>query len=99
MANGIRTGDPRGFKKGRSSKFRVGSRVRQTLEEGRRSYQLKRSGNNNEDKDNSQKILNDTNLYQLMIYTLQMYPKMDTYSEYSLLEIQSSSFVPWLIKI
>ena len=25
MANGIRTGDPRGFNKGRSSKFRVGS--------------------------------------------------------------------------
>ena len=35
MANGIRTGDPRGFIKGRSSKFRVGSRVRQTPEEGR----------------------------------------------------------------
>ena len=38
MANGIRTGDPRGFNKGRSSEFRVGSRVRQTLEEGRRTY-------------------------------------------------------------
>ena len=36
MANGIRTGDPRGFNKGRSSKFREGSRVRQTPEEGRR---------------------------------------------------------------
>ena len=31
MANG----DPRGFNKGRSSKFREGSRVRQTPEEGR----------------------------------------------------------------
>ena len=30
MANVIRTGDTRGFNKGRSSKFRVGSRVRQT---------------------------------------------------------------------
>ena len=30
MANGIRTGDPRGFNKGRSSKFREGSRVQQT---------------------------------------------------------------------
>ena len=30
MANGIRTGDPRGFNKGRSSKFREGSRIRQT---------------------------------------------------------------------
>ena len=33
MANGIRTGDLRGFNKGRSSKFREGSRVRQTPEE------------------------------------------------------------------
>ena len=30
MANGIRTGDLRGFNKGRSSKFREGSRIRQT---------------------------------------------------------------------
>ena len=35
MANGIRTGDPHGFNKGRSSKFREGSRVRRTPEEGR----------------------------------------------------------------
>ena len=35
MADGIRTGDPRGFNKWRSSKFREGSRVRQTPEEGR----------------------------------------------------------------
>ena len=35
MDNGIRTGDPRGFTKERSSNFRVGSRVRQTSEEGR----------------------------------------------------------------
>ncbi len=34
MANGIRTGDPRGFNNGRSSKFREGSLVRQTPEEG-----------------------------------------------------------------
>ena len=33
MAHGIRTGDPRGFNKGRSSKFREGFRVRQTPEE------------------------------------------------------------------
>ena len=38
IANGIRTGDPRGFNKGRSSKFRV----RKTPEEGRRTYRLKR---------------------------------------------------------
>ena len=34
MANGIKTGDPRGFNKGRCSKFHVGSRVRQTPVEG-----------------------------------------------------------------
>ena len=52
MANGIRTGDPCGFNKGRSSKFREGSRVRQTPE-GRRTYRPKRCGNNNKDEDNS----------------------------------------------
>ena len=59
MANRIRTGDPRGFNKGRSSKFREGSRVRQTPEEGRRTYRPKRCGNNNKDEDNSPKNLND----------------------------------------
>ena len=44
MANGIRTGDPRGFNKGRNLKFRVGSRVRHTP---------KRCGNNNKNEDNS----------------------------------------------
>ena len=61
MANGIRTGDPRGFNKGRSSKFRVGSRVRQTHEEGRRTYRPKRCGNNNKDEDNNLKTLDDKN--------------------------------------
>ena len=42
MVNGIRTGDRRGFNKGRSSKFREGSRVRQTPEEDRRTYRPKR---------------------------------------------------------
>ncbi len=60
MANGIRTGDPRGVNKGRSSKFREGSRVRQTPEEGRRTYRPKRCGNIN-DEDNSPKTLNDKN--------------------------------------
>ena len=41
MANGIRRGHPRGFNKGRSSKFREVSRVRQTPEEGRRTYRPK----------------------------------------------------------
>ena len=56
--NGIRTGDPRGFNEGRSSKFREGSRVRQTFEEGRRTYRQKRCGNNNKDEDNSPKAIN-----------------------------------------
>ena len=59
MANRIRTGKPCGFNKGRSSKFHEGSRVRQTPEEGRRTYQPKRCGNNNKDEDNSPKTLND----------------------------------------
>ncbi len=61
MANGIRTGDPRGFNKRRSSKFRKCSRVRQTPEEGRRTYQSKRYGNIIKDVDNSPKTLNDKN--------------------------------------
>ena len=59
MANGIRTDDPLGFNKGRSSKFRGGSQVRQTPEEGRRTYRSKRCENNNKDKDNSPKTVND----------------------------------------
>ena len=62
MANGNRTGDPRGFDKGRSSKFRVGSRVRQKPEEGWRTYWLKHCGNNNKYEDSSPKTLNDKNL-------------------------------------
>ena len=34
---------------------------RQTPEDGRRTYQPKRCGNNNEDEDNSPKNLNDKN--------------------------------------
>ena len=61
MANRIRTGHPRGFNKGRSSKFREGSRVWQTPEEGRGTYRPKLCGNNNKDEDNSPKTLNDKN--------------------------------------
>ena len=61
MANGIRTGDSRGFNKGRSWKFCEGSRVRQTPEEGRRTYRPKRCGNNNKGEDNSPKNINDKN--------------------------------------
>ena len=59
MANGIRTGNPRGFNKECSSKFREGSGVRQTPEEGRRTYRPKCWGNNNKVGDNSPKNLND----------------------------------------
>ena len=52
---------PNGFNKGRSSKFREGSRVQQTPEEGRRTYRPKRCGNNNKDEDDSPKNLNDKN--------------------------------------
>ena len=61
MANGIRTGNLLGFNKGRSSKFREGSRVRQTPEEGRRTYRPKHCGNNNKDEDNSPKTINNNN--------------------------------------
>ena len=46
------------LQKGRSSKFRVSSRVRQTPEEGRRIYRPKRCGNNNKDGDNRPKTFN-----------------------------------------
>ena len=61
MANRIRADDPCGFNKGRSSKFRVGFRVRQTPEIGRRTYRPKHCGNNNKDEDNNPKTLNDKN--------------------------------------
>ena len=60
MANGIRTVNPRGFSKGRSSKFHEGSQVQQTPE-GRRTYRPKRCGNN-KDEDNSPKTLCDKNI-------------------------------------
>ena len=70
MANGIKTSDPRGFNKGRSSKFRVGSQVRKTPEEGRRTYRPKSCGNNNKDKDNSPKTLKNKN-HQVLFQKIQ----------------------------
>ena len=58
IANGIRTGKPCGFNKGCSLKFREGSWVWQTPEEGWRTYQPKCCRNNNKDEDNSPKTLN-----------------------------------------
>ena len=52
---------PVGFNKGRRSKFREDSRVRQTPEERRRTYRPKRCGNNNKDEDNNPKTLYDEN--------------------------------------
>ncbi len=65
MANRIRTGDPLGFNKGRSLKFRVGSRVRQTPEEGRRTYRPNRCGNNSKDEDNSPKTFDEISTAKL----------------------------------
>ena len=48
-------------KPSRNFKLREGSRVRQTPEEGRKTYRPKRCGNNNKDEDNSPKTLNDKN--------------------------------------
>ena len=90
MANGIRTGDPRGLNKGRSSKFREGSRVRQTPEEGQRTYRPKRCGNNNKDEDNSPKILNDKRKISVLIdmplpiynnISIKEYNKMNKYKD------------------
>ena len=61
MANGIRTGDPHGFNKGRSLKFYEGFQVQQTPEEGRRTYRPKCCENNNKDEDITLKTLNDKN--------------------------------------
>ena len=61
MVNGIRTGHPSVLTKGRSSKFRVDSRIRQTPE-GRRTYRPKRCRNDNKNEDNSPKTRNDKNI-------------------------------------
>ena len=68
MTKGIRTGDPCGFNKGRSSKFHEGYRVQQTPEEDWRTYRLKCCGNNNKDEDNCLKTLNNkkgSNFFQI----------------------------------
>ena len=59
MANEIWTGDPRRFNEGRSLKFRVGYRLRQTPEEGWRTYQPKRWGNKNRYEDDNPKTFYD----------------------------------------
>ena len=59
MVNGIRTSDPYGLNKGRGSKFREGSRVQQTPEDGWRTYWPKRCDYDNKDEDNSLKTINN----------------------------------------
>ena len=59
---------PRGFNKGHSSKFHLGSPVQQTLKEGWRTYRPKRYGNNNKDEDNNPKTLNEEKLVVLQIH-------------------------------
>ena len=61
LANGIRKGDPCGFNKAGSSNFCKRSWVRQTTEEGWRTYHPKPCGNNNKDEHNSPKTLKDKN--------------------------------------
>ena len=61
MVNEIRTSDPHGLNKGHGSKSHVGSQIRQTPEEGRKTYRLKHCEYNNKDEDNSPKTLNDKN--------------------------------------
>ena len=90
-----------------SEQFREGSRVRQTPEEGRRTYRPKRCGNNNIDEDNSPKTLNDENpqassqkfRQQIFIDFFESLKKLDKLwlsalnSETS---IQHSMYVSWL---
>ena len=87
MANGIRAGDPRGFNKGRSSKFREGSRVWQTPEESRWTYQPKRCGNNNKDEDNSPKTLNDKNLFLSFNFNFIIFSKAFFFSFYDISKV------------
>ena len=85
MANGIRTGNPRGFNKGYSSKFRVGSPVRQTPEDGWRTYWPKRCGNNNKDEDNSLKTLNDKKFDNQIMYIQVRYTNVSQQIKYIVL--------------
>ena len=79
MASGIRTGNPRGFIKGRSSKFREGFRVGQTPEEDRRIYRPKRCGNNNKDEDNSPKTHDDEMIFSFHWIALNQFTTVRIY--------------------
>ena len=66
MVNEIKASDSHGLNEGRSSKFCVGSRIRQeTPEEGRRTHRLKHCeyiNNINKDEDDSPKTLNRSSI-------------------------------------
>ena len=77
IVNGIRASDPRGLNKGRGSKFRVGSQVRQeTPEEGWKTYRPKRCEYNNKGEDCNPKPLNDKNHQALSQKFTQLIPGM-----------------------
>ena len=48
--------------------MRLGSQVRQTFEEGRRTYRSKRCGNNNKEEDNNSKTLNEKHFFISLFY-------------------------------
>ena len=61
MANGIKTGDHRGFNKGRSSKFCEGSRFLQNTWRRLEDISAETLLKYKKDEDNSPKTLNDKN--------------------------------------
>ena len=94
MANGIRTGDPRGFNKERGPKFRERCRVRQTPEERWKTYRLKHCGNNNKDEDNSPKTLNDKKTTtKIFSKTAKNYHRLFNKNSYHLKELLFRMFV------
>ena len=74
MINRIRANYPYDLNKGCSSKFCVGSRVRQeTPEEGQRKFWTKRCKYNNKDEGKSPKTLNDKIKYSYQMQIICSY--------------------------
>ena len=61
MVNRIRTSDPLGLNKRHGAKFRIGCRVKQTSEEGQRTYRPKHCEYGNKDDGCCSKTLNNKN--------------------------------------
>ena len=89
LVPGIRKGDLCGFSKGRSSKFHVSSRVRQTTEEGRRAYLSKRCGYNNKDGYNSSKTI----MIKIIKLCLRNFYKVITFLRFLILSVLLINFV------